>query len=76
MRLQSRQYIAIEVVNPTYVIEFTANPALVTPDPLSPPTPDDVSTPTEPQNYRLVIGNRTVGENGFYAQLNDDTETI
>ncbi|MEO1646822.1 MAG: DUF4340 domain-containing protein, partial [Chloroflexota bacterium] len=62
--------------NPTYVIEFTANPALITPDPLSPPTPDDVSSSTEPQNYRLIIGNRTVGENGFYAQLNDDTETV
>jgi len=62
--------------NPTYVIEFTANPALVTPDPLSPPTPDDASSPAEVESYRLVIGSRTVGENALYAQLNDDTETI
>lgn len=30
----------------------------------------------EPVTYRLRIGERTIGENSFYAFLNDDTETI
>ena len=30
----------------------------------------------EPISYRLRIGDRTVGENSYYAFLNDDSETI
>lgn len=34
------------------------------------------NTDSEAQDYRLRIGNRTIGENGYYAFLNDDSETI
>ena len=30
----------------------------------------------DPVDYRLRIGDRTIGENSYYAFLNDDTETI
>ncbi|MGB7339695.1 MAG: DUF4340 domain-containing protein [Phototrophicaceae bacterium] len=57
---------------PTYDIRFTEQPIAET----GVAAEGDAAPTGEPVNYRLRIGNSTVGENAFYAFLNDDEQTI
>ena len=58
--------------NPSYEISFTEQPIAET------GVATDGETPAlaDPVDYRLRIGDRTIGENSYYAFLNDDSETI
>lgn len=57
---------------PSYDITFTEQPIAET----GVASEGEAPVTGEPVNYRLRIGNSTVGENGFYAFLNDDEQTI
>lgn len=59
--------------NPTYDISFEEVPVAAT-GVSTEGTPTETSASTN--TYRLRLGNQTVGENAYYAFLNDDSETV